>query len=126
MSSTTADHNRVSEPQREIEPVDETDDLAGSDTGVLVDTDVAASAPAEDDQDRRGVSAEPEIPVQELLATLNDAFAVELERKKALLAGLPTVSDADAGVRFARGLFLAGGIGVATWGLILVVILMLT
>lgn len=126
IGSSDADHNRVSESQRDIDPDGGTDDTAEFEADVLVETDIAP-APAEEEVDRRGFPTdEPEIPVRELLDTLNEAFQVEIDRKKALIAGLPTVSDADAGVRFARGLFLAGGIGVATWGLILVVILMLT
>lgn len=77
-------------------------------------------------RDRRGSGGDSDVPVHELLEVLNSAFAVEVERKRAELAGLPTIPEPDAGVRFARGLLVAGGIGVAVWGAILVAVLSFT
>ena len=60
--------------------------------------------------------APPEdLPVGELVELLNEAFEVEVQRRRAALVGDATVPEPDSGVRAARGLLVAGGLGMCVW-----------
>lgn len=93
------------------------------------ETSATATAPdtgsPEEVEDRRGIATADEIPAAELARLLNDAFAVELARKRASLGVEPALHDPDAGTRFLKGLFLAGAVGIAAWGAILLLLLAL-
>ncbi|MEO1063443.1 MAG: hypothetical protein AAFZ07_18670 [Actinomycetota bacterium] len=70
--------------------------------------------------------APPEdVLVGELVEMLNEAFEVEVRRRQAALAGESPVAEPDSGVRAARGLLIAGAIGVAVWSGILALLVVL-
>ena len=56
-----------------------------------------------------------DLPVRDLVDLLNEAFEVELDRRRASLIGDAPVVDPDSGVRAARGQQGAGGIGMVVW-----------
>lgn len=63
-----------------------------------------------------------EIPVPELVELLNDAFDVELRRRLDSHRAEEVVADPDAGLRAAKGIMIAGLVGLAMWAGILAVI----
>lgn len=55
------------------------------------------------------------VPVQRLVELLNEAFAEELERHRALAEAQTPVFDANSGIRAAKGLMIASATGSAIW-----------
>ena len=80
----------------------------------MTDTRVATTEAPPDD-----------LPVGELVEMLNEAFEVELQRRRAALDGEAAVPEPDSGVRAARGLLVAGGLGVCVWTGILALLIAL-
>lgn len=66
-----------------------------------------------------------DIPVVELVEMLNEAFEVELRRRRATLSGEAPIVEPDSGVRAARGLLVAGALGVCVWTGILALLIIL-
>lgn len=66
-----------------------------------------------------------DLPVGELVEMLNEAFEVELERRRAAHAGEAAVPEPDSGIRAARGLLVAGALGVCVWTGILALLVVL-
>ncbi len=66
-----------------------------------------------------------DLPVGELVEMLNEAFEVELGRRRAALLGEAPVAEPDSGVRAARGLLVAGCLGVCVWAGILALLVAL-